>query len=312
MPKTEIYQVDAGDAGVRLDVFVAFKEEQLSRSFVQKLIGDGAVTVNQEAVRANYRLKEGDTVAVVVPPPVELKVCPEPIPLDIFYEDKDIIVVNKPRGMVVHPAEGNYSGTLVNALLHHCQDLSGINGVLRPGIVHRIDKDTSGLLMVAKNDLAHEHLAGQLKEHTVRRGYLALVHGVLTSDLGVVDAPIGRHPRERQKMAVTNRNGKAAVTHYRVLNRAGNYTLLQLRLETGRTHQIRVHMAYIGYPLVGDTKYGPNKSHLLDGQFLHAYLLGFVHPRSGEYLEFTAPLPVELTAKLQRLGISENSFKDLT
>lgn len=306
MQKTEIYRVEAGEAGVRLDVFVTSREEQLSRSFAQKLIGDGAVTVNQAAVRANYRLKEGDTVVVTLPPPVELTVQPEPIAIDIYHEDKDVIVVNKPRGMVVHPAEGNYTGTLVNALLYHCRDLSGINGVLRPGIVHRIDKDTSGLLMVAKNDLAHEHLAGQLKEHTVRRGYLALVHGVLASDRGVVDAPIGRDPRDRQKMAVTSRNAKAAVTHYGVLGRAGNYTLLKLRLETGRTHQIRVHMAYIGHPLVGDTRYGPGKPHFgLEGQFLHAYLLGFIHPRSGEYMEFRAPLPAELTAILNKLGFNE-------
>jgi len=309
VPTTEIYQIGSGDAGARLDVFVASREEQLSRSFVQKLIGDGAITVNQKTARAKYRLKEGDSVAVAAPPPVELKVCPEPIPLDIFYEDKDVIVVNKPRGMVVHPAEGNYTGTLVNALLYHCRDLSGINGVLRPGIVHRIDKDTSGLLMIAKNDLAHEHLAGQLKEHTVRRGYLGLAHGILASERGMVDAPIGRDPRDRQKMAVTNRNGKAAVTHYRVLGSAGNYTLLKLRLETGRTHQIRVHMAYIGHPLVGDARYGPSKPHWgLGGQFLHAYMLGFVHPRSGEFLEFRAHLPEELNAILQKLGIGGNNL----
>ncbi|TYO97975.1 RluA family pseudouridine synthase [Desulfallas thermosapovorans] len=308
MPKTEIYRVEAGEAGVRLDVFVTSREGKLSRSFVQKLIGDGAVTVNRAAARANYRLKEGDTVVVNLPPPVELTVQPEPIALEIYYEDMDVIVVNKPRGMVVHPAEGNYTGTLVNALLYHCRDLSGINGVLRPGIVHRIDKDTSGLLMVAKNDLAHEHLAGQLKEHTVRRGYLALAHGVLSSDRGVVDAPIGRDPRDRQKMAVTSRNAKKAVTHYRVLGRAGNYTLLKLRLETGRTHQIRVHMAYIGHPLVGDTRYGPGKPHFnLEGQFLHAYLLGFIHPRNGEYMEFRAPLPAELTTILKKLGFDEKT-----
>jgi len=307
VPTIEEYQIGAEDAGARLDVFVASREEQLSRSYVQKLIEDGGITVNSTATRANYRLKAGDSVAVAAPAPVELKVNPEPIPLDIYYEDKDVIVVNKPRGMVVHPAEGNYTNTLVNALLYHCRDLSGINGVLRPGIVHRIDKDTSGLLMVAKNDLAHEHLADQLKEHTVRRGYLALAHGVLTSQRGIVDAPIGRDPRDRQKMAVTNSNSKPAVTHYRVLERSGNYTFLKLRLETGRTHQIRAHLTYIGHPLVGDSKYGPGKPHFdLEGQFLHAYLLGFIHPRSGEYLEFKAPLPAELTAILHKLGISEN------
>lgn len=307
MPTTEIYLVGMEDVGMRLDVFVTSRGEQLSRSFVQKLIVDGAITVNQLATRANYRVKAGDSVAVSAPPPVELQVCPEPIPLDIYYEDSDVVVVNKPRGMVVHPAEGNCTGTLVNALLEHCRDLSGINGVLRPGIVHRIDKDTSGLLMVAKNDLAHEHLAGQLKEHTVRRGYVALIHGVPASERGVVDAPIGRDPRDRQKMAVTSRNSKPAVTHYRVLDWSGNYTFLKLRLETGRTHQIRVHMAYIGHPLVGDTRYGLSKPHFgLKGQFLHAYRLGFKHPRSGDYLEFRAPLPAELDDILHKLGINKN------
>ncbi len=307
MPKTEMYLADAEHTGMRLDVFVTSREEQLSRSFVQKLISDGVVTVNGATPRANYRLKKGDAIVVNVPPPVKLQVRPESIPLAICYEDKDVIVVNKPRGMVVHPAEGNYAGTLVNALLHHCQDLSGINGVLRPGIIHRIDKDTSGLLMVAKNDLAHENLAGQLKEHSVRRGYLALAHGAPAGERGVVDAPIGRDPRDRQRMAVTQRNGKAALTRYRVLERAGNYTWLKLRLETGRTHQIRVHMAYIGCPLVGDSKYGPGKPHFdLNGQFLHAYILGFMHPRSGDYLEFTVPLPKELTVILNKLGIGEN------
>lgn len=306
MPKNETYVVTAGEAGTRLDVYVAGREAQLSRSYVQKLIGEGLIRVNGSEARANYRLKEGDTVSVTVPPPVEPEVRPEPIPLDIYYEDEDVIVVNKPRGMVVHPAEGNYTGTLVNALLYHCRDLSGINGVLRPGIVHRIDKDTSGLLMAAKNDLAHEHLADQLKEHTVTRGYLALAHGLLKCDRGTVDAPIGRHPVDRQKMAVTDRNAKRAVTHYRVLGRAENFTLLRLRLETGRTHQVRVHLSYIGHPLVGDTRYGPNRPRFgLDGQFLHACQLGFVHPRSGDYLEFTAPLPAELAAVLKKLGLDE-------
>lgn len=304
MPRNESYLVGAGDAGKRLDVFVASMEEELSRSFVQKLISEGLVLVNGKGAKANHRLKEGDEVAVAIPPPVELDVLPEPIPLDIYYEDVDVLVINKPRGMVVHPAEGNYTGTLVNALLYHCRDLSGINGVLRPGIVHRIDKDTSGLLMVAKNDQAHERLAEQLKEHTVTRGYLALAHGALKYDIGVVDAPIGRDPGDRQKMAVTGRNAKRAVTHYRVLGRAQNYTLLELRLETGRTHQIRVHLSYTGHPLVGDTRYGPARPHFnLDGQFLHAYLLGFVHPRTGEYLEFKAPLPEELSAVLEKLGL---------
>ncbi len=301
VPVHNLY-VAGADAGKRLDVYVTEAIPGLSRSYVQKLIGQGMVQVNAKEAKANYRLREGDEVCVSVPPPVKLEILPEAIPLDIYYEDNDLIVVNKPRGMVVHPAEGNYAGTLVNALLYHCRDLSGINGVLRPGIVHRIDKDTSGLLVAAKNDFAHEGLAAQLKEHSVTRGYIALVHGAVKHDRGTVDAPIGRHPVERQKMAVNYRNGKRAVTHYRVLERLGNYTLLLLRLETGRTHQIRVHMSYTGHPLVGDTRYGPAKAHFgLEGQFLHAYLLGFKHPRSGVYMEFTAPLPEELEVIIEKL-----------
>lgn len=300
---SENFFVDRESAGTRLDVFVAGAKSGLSRSYTQKLIVEGLVKVNGEEVKANYRLREGDEVAVTVPPPVVPAVLPEPIPLDVYYEDGDLIVVNKQRGMVVHPAEGNHAGTLVNALLHHCRDLSGINGVLRPGIVHRIDKETSGLLMAAKNDFIHENLAGQLKAHTVTRGYVALAHGILAHDHGVVDAPIGRDPVDRQKMAVNYSHGKKAVTRYRVLDRKENYTLLDLRLETGRTHQIRVHMSFIGHPLVGDKRYGPARPHFgLDGQFLHAYLLGFVHPRTGQYLEFRAPLPEELQAVLDSLG----------
>lgn len=304
MPVIEKYLVTSEESGARLDVFVAGAGPGLSRSYAQKLIGEGLVRVNGGEAKSNYRLREGDEVSVTVPPPVEPEVLPEPIPLEVFYEDGDLIVINKPRGMVVHPAEGNYTGTLVNALLHHCRDLSGINGVLRPGIVHRIDKETSGLLMAAKNDFIHEGLAYQLKEHTVTRGYVALAHGTFACDHGVVDAPIGRDPADRQKMAVNYRNGKNAVTHYRVLDRRNNYTLLELRLETGRTHQIRVHMSYIGHPLVGDTRYGPARPHFgLDGQFLHAYLLGFIHPGTGAYLEFTAPLPGVLQEILSSLGL---------
>lgn len=295
MPGSEEYVVTGSEAGMRLDVFVSGTDPVISRSYVQKLVGQGLVTVNGAAVKPNHRLRDGDRVAVTVPPPAELELLPEPIPLDVYYEDPDLIVVNKPRGMVVHPAEGNFTGTLVNALLYHCRDLSGINGILRPGIVHRIDKETSGLLMVAKNDLTHEGLAKQLKEHTVTRGYTALAHGALAHNRGVVDAPVGRDPSDRQRMAVNFRNGKKAVTRYRVLDRNNNYTLLDLRLETGRTHQIRVHMSYIGHPLAGDTRYGPARPQFgLAGQFLHAYLLGFIHPRTGEYLEFRAPLPEEL------------------
>lgn len=306
MLRTEEYCVGVEDVGTRLDVYTASKEKQLSRSYVQKLIIEGSIRVNGSEAKANYRLKEDDKVVVSIPPPTELEVHPEFINLDIYHEDTDLIVLNKPRGMVVHPAEGNYSGTLVNALLSHCKDLSGINGVMRPGIVHRIDKYTSGLLMVAKNNLAHEHLAAQLKEHSVTRGYLALAHGVVPNHRGVVDAPIGRDPRDRQKMAVVYQNSKDAVTHYQVIGRAGNYTLLKLSLETGRTHQIRVHLAFIGHPLVGDTRYGPARSHFgLEGQFLHAYLLGFVHPRTDRYLEFKAPLPEELNIILNKLCLSD-------
>ncbi|MCG8400144.1 MAG: RluA family pseudouridine synthase [Firmicutes bacterium] len=295
------YRVTAADAGTRLDVYITGLNPDLSRSYVQKLIGGGLVRVNGGVDRASYRVRAGDEVRVTVPPPVQLAVRAEAIPLDVCHEDHDLIVVNKPRGMVVHPAEGNMTGTLVNALLHHCRDLSGINGVLRPGIVHRIDKDTSGLLMAAKNDFAHEGLAAQLKEHTVIRGYVALVHGVVKNDRGMVDAPVGRHPADRLKMAVNTRSGKKAVTHYRVLDRRRNYTLLDLRLETGRTHQIRVHMNHIGHPLAGDARYGPKRPGLgLEGQFLHAYLLGFVHPRTGEKMKFGAPLPGELEHILSR------------
>lgn len=305
MLRDEVYLIGAEDVGARLDVYVTSLKSELSRSYVQKLIGEGYIRVNEMVVKAKHRLKEDDAVSVAVPPPVELEVLPESIPLDISYEDDNVIVINKPRAMIVHPAGGNCNGTLVNALLFHCHDLSGINGVQRPGIVHRIDKDTSGLLMVAKNDYAHEHLARQLKEHTVTRGYLALAHGVLRNDRGKIEAPIGRDPRDRQKMAVTYRNSKHAVTHYEVIERVENYSLLRLRLETGRTHQIRVHLSYIGYPLVGDIRYGPTRPHFgLDGQFLHAYLLGFVHPKKGDYLEFKAPLPDKLTAILKKLGLN--------
>lgn len=315
MRNNEIFIVDNDGAGQRLDVYVTSSGAELSRSHIQKLIGEGLIKVNGTEVRANYRLKEGDEIWVEIPPPTELQVLPEQIQLDTYYEDSDVIVINKPRGMVVHPAEGNYSGTMVNALLYQCRDLSGINGVLRPGIVHRIDKDTSGLIMAAKNDLAHERLAEQLQEHTVTRGYLALAHGSVQFDQGVVNAPIGRDPRDRKKMAVTSRNSKNALTHYRVLGRAGNYTFLELRLETGRTHQIRVHLAHIGHPLVGDTRYGPARPHFgLEGQFLHAYLLGFVHPRDNRYLEFKAPLPNVLLEVLKALNLAEsleqvNSFQ---
>lgn len=297
------FTVESEDEQARLDVFLAAQSPELSRSRLQKLIAEGLVTVNEAPVRASYRLRVGDAVALQVPDPEVPSIGPEAIPLDICYEDADVLVVNKPRGLVVHPAVGHYTGTLVNALLHHCRDLSGINGILRPGIVHRLDRDTSGLLMVAKNDTAHLALASQLKDRDVVRRYLALVHGRPKHEAGTVDAPIGRHPRDRQRMAVNPRQGREARTHYRVRQHLGNLTLLELKLETGRTHQIRVHMAHLGHPLVGDLKYGHARPEMgLSGQFLHAGVLGFRHPRSGEDLTFEVPLPPELVEVLRKLS----------
>lgn len=302
------FAVNDEDAGKRLDVYLAEQVEELTRSYIQKLIAESMATVNSQPARANCRLKPGDLVSLYVPPLEPLQVVAEPVPLDIYYEDADVVVVNKPRGMVVHPAEGNYAGTLVNALLYHCRDLSGINGVLRPGIVHRIDKDTSGLIVAAKNDAAHASLAQQFKDRQVNRRYLALVHGRVREKAGEVDAPIGRDPKDRQKMAVVQRNSKQAITTYRVLGRYHGYTYLDLKLKTGRTHQIRVHMSFIGHPVVGDPKYGPARAHFnLDGQFLHAELLGFNHPINGQYLEFKAPLPEVLQRILDQLTPEEAS-----
>ena len=279
--------------GMRLDRFIADEDGSLTRSAIVKLIEEGMVTLNGKPANKKDKLKDGDVVVMEIPDPVLPEAKPEDIPLDIVYEDDDLLVVNKPRGMVVHPAAGNPDGTLVNALLHHCGDsLSGINGVLRPGIVHRIDKDTSGLLIVAKNDFAHQHLAAQIKEHSFTRKYQAVVCGNIKDDQGTINAPIGRHPTERKKMTVTLKNSREAVTHYRVLGRYRGYTHVELTLETGRTHQIRVHMAYIGHPVAGDPVYG-GKKYLasLNGQCLHAYYISFVHPRSSEVLTFSAPLP---------------------
>lgn len=295
------FVVEDRDTGERIDKFLAQQDEDWSRTRVQQWIKEKRVTVNSMAIKGNYRVAEHDEITIRIPPPRELNVEPEKMDLDIVYEDGDVIVVNKPRGLVVHPAPGHYSGTLVNGLLYHCRDLSGINGVLRPGIVHRIDKDTSGLLMVAKNDMAHESLASQLKEHTVTRIYTALVHGVISHDRGKVDAPIGRDPKNRQQMAVVFKNSKPAVTHFVVKERFKDYTLIDLKLETGRTHQIRVHMKYIGHPVAGDPKYGPKNSLPIQGQALHAGVLGFRHPRTDQYLEFDAPLPEDMASILTRL-----------
>lgn len=291
------------DQQMRLDKYLAEQFPEQTRSYLQKLIKEGGVLVNGRSVKTGYQLSCGDEVCVNIPEPKELDVEPQKMELDIVYEDEDVILINKPKGMVVHPAPGHTKDTLVNGLLYHCQgNLSGINGVARPGIVHRIDRDTTGILIVCKNDMAHNSIAAQLKEHSITRRYRALVHGNIKEDKGTVEGPIGRHPVDRKKMAINERNGKPAVTHYQVLKRFGNYTYIECVLETGRTHQIRVHMASIGHPLVGDEVYGPAKCPFkLEGQCLHAMVLGFVHPRTGEYMEYSAELPgyfQELLGKL--------------
>ena len=297
------FAAEKEDVGTRIDVFLAENMEDLSRSGVQKLIDEGMITLNGGKTKANYKLREKDVIDVTVPEVKEVEILPEDIPLDILYEDEDVIVVNKPQGMVVHPAPGHTSGTLVNALMFHCgDDLSGINGEKRPGIVHRIDKDTSGVLMIAKNDMAHQSLAAQLAEHSITRKYNAVVYNGFNEDEGTVNEPIGRNPQDRKKMAVTQKHSRHAVTHYRVIERMEKFTLIEAQLETGRTHQIRVHMTYIGHPLLGDPVYGPKKQPInLEGQALHARVLGFIHPRTGEYMEFEAPLPPHFEALLERL-----------
>jgi 23S rRNA pseudouridine1911/1915/1917 synthase len=287
-------------AGDRIDKVVSTLDPEWSRSQVQQWIKEGNVLVNGVQVKTNYKCSLDDKLEIVIPEPEILDVIPEEMDLEIYYEDHDVLVVNKPKGMVVHPAPGHMTGTLVNGLMAHCKDLSGINGVLRPGIVHRIDKDTSGLLMVAKNDMAHESLVNQLVAKSVTRKYKALVHGNIQHDHGTIDAPLGRDSKDRQSMTVVD-NGKNAVTHFNVLERFQDFTLVECQLETGRTHQIRVHMKYIGYPLAGDPKYGPKKTLDLGGQALHAGLLGFDHPRTGEYLEFEAPIPEYFTELLNQL-----------
>lgn len=298
------FQVTREEQGDRIDRYLASRLPDYSRSFLQKLVGEGRVLVGDKPVKSNYKINEGDRVSLSVPDAVEPEIIPEPIPLDILYEDASLLVINKPKGIVVHPCPGHYSGTLVNALMYHCKDqLSGINGVMRPGIVHRIDQNTTGSLVVCKTDAAHRSLAEQLKVHSITRKYRAIVHGNLKEEEGTVNAPIGRHPVDRKKMAVNNRCGRDAVTHYRVLERFGSFTYLECRLETGRTHQIRVHMASIGHPLLGDDVYGPSRCPIpgLTGQTLHAMTLGFIHPETGTYMEFEAPLPEYFENLLEKL-----------
>lgn len=279
-------------AGIRIDKYLSDELEGISRSYIQKLMEEGNITVNGKVVKSNYKLRCQDQICVILPEPEDLNIEPENIPLSILYEDEHLLVVDKPKGMVVHPAAGHFTGTLVHALLYHCKDqLSGINGVLRPGIVHRIDQNTTGALVVCKSDAAHRHLADQLKVHSITRKYRAIVHGNVKEDEGTIHTTIGRDPKDRKKMA-PNVPGKDAVTHYQVLERFGNYTYMEFTLETGRTHQIRVHMKSIGHPILGDDIYGPQKCPFkLEGQTLHAMVLGFIHPISGEYMEFQAPIP---------------------
>ncbi|MDY3341913.1 MAG: RluA family pseudouridine synthase [Lachnospiraceae bacterium] len=297
-------QADETYMDERLDKFLSAMLPDQSRSYLQKIIKDGNVLVNGEPKKSSYRLEDGDEVTADLPELKSPDIEPENIPLDILYEDDSILMVNKPKGMVVHPAAGHYSGTLVNAIMYHCGDeLSGINGVMRPGIVHRIDQNTTGSLLICKNDMAHNAIAEQLKVHSITRKYRAIVHGNLKEDHGTVNAPIGRHPVDRKKMAIEPRNGKEAITHYQVLERFGNYTYIECQLETGRTHQIRVHMSSIHHPIVGDDVYGPAKCPFpgLQGQTLHAQVLGFIHPRTGQYMEFSAPLPEYFENLLKKL-----------
>ena len=304
MVNAHIIHITDDNVGLRIDKVICQAVDGMSRSAVQKVIDDGNVSVGDTVISKNYKARQGDVIKVIIPQARELEITAEDIPLDIRYEDSDLLVVNKPKGMVVHPAAGNYDGTLVNALMHHCKgSLSGINGVIRPGIVHRIDKDTSGLLIVAKNDFAHINLAEQIKVHSFTREYQSVVYGKMKTESGIVDAPIGRHPVDRKKMAVTPKNSKNAVTHYKVINEYDGFTHLGLRLETGRTHQIRVHMAYIGHPVAGDPVYGPKKViESLSGQCLHAGLIGFRHPRSNEYIEIKSELPEYFNQFLRRIN----------
>jgi len=291
MNNTEILMVEEELAGERLDGFITEQIDHLSRSMVKNLINNKKVLVDGEEKKASYHVREGEEVSIEIPEPQKVDIKAQDIPLEIIYQDRDIAVINKQKGLVVHPAHGNWDKTLVNALLYHIKDLSGLNGELRPGIVHRLDKDTSGVMVVAKNDVAHRNLAEQIKKHSINREYTALVHGIIKENLGVIEAPIGRSKVDRKKMAVVA-NGKLAISEYRVIKRFNNYTLVKVKLLTGRTHQIRVHFAYIKHPVVGDPLYGPGKKHFgLDSQALHAHLLGFIHPVNKEYIEFESPLP---------------------
>ena len=298
-----VFEITPEMEGERIDKCISNYVETLSRSYIQKIIKEGKAYINDAPVKSNYKVRVDDKVQFTIPDCEELDIPPQDIPLDIIYEDKDVLIVNKPKNMVVHPAPGHYEGTLVNAIMYHCHnDLSGINGVLRPGIVHRIDKDTTGSLIICKNDEAHRKIAEQLKEHSITRKYRAIVYGRISNDEGVVDAPIGRHPTDRKKMAINERNGKTAITHYKVLERFEKYTYIECQLETGRTHQIRVHMTSIGHPLLGDEVYGSAKCPFkLEGQTLHAMTIGFIHPSTNQYVEYEAPLPEYFERLLQIL-----------
>ena len=295
MLNKQVYFTEEEDAGIRIDKWLAENVQELTRSAIQKLCENGSITCDEKKLSKSYKLQGGETISILFPDNKPLEVKPQNIPLNIIYEDSDLLVVNKEKGMVVHPAPGNNDGTLVNALLYHCgEHLSNINGSFRPGIVHRIDKDTSGLLIVAKNNFAHTILAEQIKAHTFTRIYNAVVYGGFKNEDGIINLPIGRCPTDRKKMCVIEKNSRTAITHYRILQRFGTFTHLELRLETGRTHQIRVHMAYISHPVAGDPVYGPKKNRItkLNGQCLHARTIGFIHPRTNQYLEFTSELPI--------------------
>lgn len=300
------FSVDAADEKKRIDVFLAEKISKYSRSYLKKGIEEGWVRINGKNVKPNYKVKPLDSITVSIPSPEKPSLEPEDIPLNIIYDDEDIIVIDKPRGLVVHPAPGNYSGTLVNSLLYHVGGLSGIGGVMRPGIVHRLDKDTSGVMVVAKNDMAHAALTAQLKNKLMKKVYRALVWGTIQEDRATINAPIGRHPIKRKEMTVMTRNAREAITHFNVLERFSEFTLLEIRLETGRTHQIRVHMKYIGHPVVGDPVYSKRKNPFaIKGQALHSYKLGLIHPRTGEFMEFTAPEPSDFASILKILRSRE-------